>query len=591
MTDSASEKRDGLGGENIGEPLLDKTSALLAVFVPVTLVFVATSRPEEVGSPSFVIYSLSSALLLWVAFHRRSGPRRRAIGLTLALLGIQAAAVGLLGYVVGSFGAGFLAVMAAGVFLSVRAAVATLASSTAIMAAFAFLFAGEVLASPFETSAVDPAVLRNGLRYSFTYATIAGVVTIGASLMIQRLSRSLAESRRALQQAEESDAERRRLEEAMHHAQKLETLGRLAGGIAHDFNNMLTVILTSAVLIKRDPAEVDSLIDDLISATVRSSEMTKQLLAFGRTRAIGVVALDLHSVIERFLPLLGRLVRDDFGVKLDFAAEEHTVLADRILLEQILLNLVINAEQATAGPGTVVVSTSTDAPSGESGSWVCLRVVDEGGGMSEEVRDNVFEPLFSTKEGGGTGLGLATVKSAAKTCGGVVSVRSELGEGSVFSVFLPTVSGRTVTSFVPAAAPEAPPIDGPILVVDDDELVRASIIRILAAHGYGTVGADGVKAAVRAFHESPRPISLLVSDVVLADGSGPEVVSRLREADRRLPVVYVSGHTAGILEERGVPEHDQVVRKPFAVEELLGAMASALDHAHEPSSEPEQEAC
>ena len=291
--------------------------------------------------------------------------------------------------------------------------------------------------------------------------------------------------------------EQRRLEEQFQQAQKLESVGRLAGGIAHDFNNLLTIILSSTEALKEQVGEHDlqSLedVEQIHAAGERARDLTRQLLSFARKQLVAPVTLDLNSVVRANQRMLGRLLGEDVDLRVKLQAGLWSVHADPSQVDQVILNLAVNARDAMPKGGPLTIETRNRSVAGEEvqpgsdlhpGDWVQLLVQDSGAGMTAEVRSHLFEPFFTTKEQGkGTGLGLATVYGIVSQAGGHIHVVSEPGKGATFQVCLPRGAG-SASQPQPQAAPASTRGTERILVVEDDALVRAAIVRMLAAEGY-----------------------------------------------------------------------------------------------------------
>ncbi|MFT3912859.1 MAG: PAS domain S-box protein [Anaeromyxobacteraceae bacterium] len=379
----------------------------------------------------------------------------------------------------------------------------------------------------------------------------------------------------------------RSLEQQMRQAQKLESIGRLAGGVAHDFNNVLTVILSSASVMREDLAERGTVSSDDVKeiedAGNRARELTRHLLAFARKSVLTPVVLDLGKLVLSGEKMLRRLIGEDVKLVVEVEPGLWNVHADPGAIDQALMNLVVNARDAMPDGGRLVVSLrNTRSPEGppaaHAGDWVGLSVRDSGVGMPPDVVAHLFEPLFTTKEAGkGTGLGLATVHGIATQAGGHVHVESTPGQGSTFSICLPRCRED-----VAAAAPAAPRPSGQgtetVLVVEDDELVRTVAVRTLARAGYRVLEAAGGADAMAVAGRHPGPIDLVVTDVVLQGASGPEVAAALAALRPGLRVVYVSGHELELLSRRGVLATDvPFLAKPFSAEALAARVRAALD--------------
>ena len=384
--------------------------------------------------------------------------------------------------------------------------------------------------------------------------------------------------------------EQRRLADQLRQAQKMEAVGQLAGGVSHDFNNILTVILASADtamqhLPPAHPSHAD--VAEIREAALRASELTRQLLAFSRRQVMLPQVLDLHQLIGNLQRMLRRLIREDVALHIEAAAPNPIVRADPAQLEQVLINLVVNARDAMPSGGHLTVRTDNlelgDPEPGQpvavpAGSYVLLTVSDTGTGMDERTLARIFDPFFTTKAAGaGTGLGLATVYGIVKQSGGWIWARSEPGAGTVFSVYLPR--SRDAAQPVRVAAAVASPTAGTetVLLVEDDAAVQDVTRGILASHGYTVlVAADGVDAIGKA-GAFPGPIHLLLTDVVMPRMGGHELVERLAALRPETRVVFTSAHPDDAVVRDLVTTRALYLPKPFSMEALLGKVREALD--------------
>jgi PAS domain S-box-containing protein len=392
--------------------------------------------------------------------------------------------------------------------------------------------------------------------------------------------------------------ERKRTEAQLRQAQKLESVGRLAGGVAHDFNNLLTVVLSCATALKEDavagrPASLEE-VDEVHAAGIRARDLTRQLLAFARKQVIAPVRLDLNEVVRASVALLRRVLGEDVELSVETAAGLWPVRGDVGQLEQVLVNLAVNARDAMPDGGRLAISTSNatlarDEPGDggrRAGQWVQLTVADAGTGLSPEARAHLFEPFFTTKPvGKGTGLGLATVYGIVQQNGGHLSVESEAGRGTSVRVCLPrdldgahddapAAPGATR----PEAPQAAPGCAETILVVEDDAQVRHVTVRTLVRAGYRVLEAGGGAAALAASRQERGRIHLVVSDVVMPGQSGPEVADALTRERAGLKVLFVSGHAEEVVTHRGVLEPGvNLLPKPFTPEALLARVRRTLD--------------
>jgi PAS domain S-box-containing protein len=389
---------------------------------------------------------------------------------------------------------------------------------------------------------------------------------------------------------------RKRTEAQLRQAQKLESIGRLAGGIAHDFNNLLTVVLSCASALEEDaragrPAQLEE-VQEVRAAGIRARDLTRQLLAFARKQVIAPVRLDLGEVVRASEGLLRRVLGEDVALSVELAPGLWPTRGDGGQLEQVLMNLAVNARDAMPTGGSLRISTANvSAPPREAaeggppaGDWVCLTVRDAGTGLSPEAQAHLFEPFFTTKPvGQGTGLGLATVYGIVDQSGGHVQVESAPGRGTTVRLFLPRDTGGgasavPATSSGPASGHPAPAGAETILLVEDDAQVRAVTLRTLRQAGYRVLVADGGPSALSVSRQEEAPIHLVVSDVVMPGPSGPEVVAALARERSGLKVLFVSGHAEEAVARRGVLDPARnLLPKPFTPEDLLDRVRRVLD--------------
>ena len=372
-------------------------------------------------------------------------------------------------------------------------------------------------------------------------------------------------------------SERKRLDEQLRHAHKMEAIGRLAGGIAHDFNNLLTGIRGYAELLTQQlatDAPARDAAQHILRAALRAAALTGQLLAFTRRQPTRATVLVLDDEVRQLAALLRRIIGGDVALELDLGAAGARVRADAGQLEQVILNLAVNARDAMPRGGQLTIATALVAGPDGRGA-VRLSLVDTGAGMTEEVRTRMFEPFYTTKEvGRGTGLGLSIVYGIVEQAGGTIRVESEPGRGTRFHIVLPLVDEPVA----PPAPPEpaaAPRGSETVLVVEDDESVRDFVELVLRGAGYRVlVAEDGVRA-LEVAAASAQPIDLLLSDIVMPRLDGHGLAAQLTRARPALAVMHMSGYP-GI--SRGEPGRDRpFLQKPFSPEELLRAVRAALD--------------
>jgi PAS domain S-box-containing protein len=389
----------------------------------------------------------------------------------------------------------------------------------------------------------------------------------------------------------EDITDRRTVESQARQANKMDALGRLASGIAHDFNNLLTVILGFAEIVNEDAAVADKHGKDLgeiIQAAQRATGLTKQLLAFSRQQVLHTTPLDVNGLISGMTGMLRMLIGENIEVTLALAPDLPLALADRGQLEQVVMNLVVNARDAMPRGGRVTIETK-DVDVGESsfheevvmeGRYVMLAIADTGDGMSKETQQRLFEPFFTTKETGkGTGLGLSTTYGIVKQSKGYIWVYSEPGRGTTFKVYLPRSDrGAPAPVLAPGVAAPVKRASETVLLVEDEAGVRYLSKRILTNAGYHVLEASNGDDAERVFAGHADSIALLVTDVVMPGCGGPELLSRLKAHAPGLRVLYMSGYTeqsAAYL--KGIDGDLPFVQKPFTAEELVRQVRGALD--------------
>lgn len=376
----------------------------------------------------------------------------------------------------------------------------------------------------------------------------------------------------------------RQMEAQLRQSQKIEAVGRLAGGIAHDFNNLLTVITGYTVLALQSeglsPTAHDQ-IESVQKAADRAAELTRQLLAYSRRQTLHLRVVNLNDVVAAMLPMLRRVISEDIELQTIFTPHTSPVRADITQLEQVVLNLVINARDAMPRGGRIVIETADFVVaepladhSGDlqPGRYVRLAVTDNGVGMTDEVKAHLFEPFFTTKgPGKGTGLGLATCYGIIEQSGGHIRAYSEVGQGSVFKIYLPAVDAPVeVTAPASDGSPQFLGTET-ILLVEDETLVRELAAYVLREAGYVVIEAGHGREALELVQAVPeRKIDLVVSDLVMPHMDGQQMMESLWQLCPKLPVLFVSGYTHDVLASRDVLTRDQdFLEKPFSPSRLL----------------------
>jgi PAS domain S-box-containing protein len=381
--------------------------------------------------------------------------------------------------------------------------------------------------------------------------------------------------------------ERAHLEDQLRQIQKTEAIGRLAGGVAHDFNNLLTGIsgycdLGLAALNGGNENATESL-TEIRHAAEQAAGLTQQLLAFGRKQALSPEVLDLNEILSEDGSMLQRLLGHDIAVETRLESTLGAVLADRTQVGQVLMNLAVNARDAMPDGGRLVLETenvelaepASTYAGVEPGSYVRLTVSDDGVGMTPEVREKIFDPFFTTKDlGRGTGLGLSTVQGIVQQSKGGMTVDSEPGAGTTFTIYLPAVNATPAPRKESAAT--ITPGSGTILVVEDEAIVRRLMRKVLESAGYTVVEADHPARALE-IARGDTPIDLVVTDVVMPEMNGAELALRIHEHRPQLRVLYTSGYTRGAVSERGVIAlGDEFLQKPYSNRALTDKISTLL---------------
>ena len=395
----------------------------------------------------------------------------------------------------------------------------------------------------------------------------------------------------------QSEEEQDRLQRQLNQAQKMESVGRLAGGVAHDFNNMLGVIMGHAEMALEALGPGDSVSEDLQEirkAAERSADLVRHLLAFARRQTIAPRVMDLNETIERMLKMLRRLMGENIDLVWKPGSNLWPVKMDPAQVDQIMVNLCVNARDAIAAEGGITIETERATlnddysmlhPEVSAGDYVILTVADNGCGMAGEVLDKIFDPFFTTKEvGKGTGLGLPTVYGIVRQNDGFVDVESKPGSGTVFRIYIPRYKGEN----------RAEPIRNPreairggnetVLLVEDDASILSLAGKMLERFGYRVLTAESPADALNIAGKHEDGIDLLVTDVVMPGSNGRDLSEKLLSLYPRLKTIFMSGYTADIIANHGVLEDGvDFVNKPFSMEELAGKVRETLDRKVGPS--------
>jgi two-component system cell cycle sensor histidine kinase/response regulator CckA len=418
-------------------------------------------------------------------------------------------------------------------------------------------------------------VTKQGVRIPLELSTRL-IFQMGKPVAVQGIARDITE--------------RRRIESHLVQSQKMEAIGRLAGGVAHDFNNLLTVIAGYSQWMVDDlpkDSEFAESASEILLAANRAAALTNQLLAFSRNQVIQPVIVNLNSLVAELDPMLRRVIGEDIEMTAVMSPDLGLVKADPGQIEQVILNLVVNARDAMPTGGKLAIETA-NAEIDESyarlhldcppGPYIMLTVSDSGCGIDDRVKPHIFDPFFTTKETGkGTGLGLSTVYGIVKQCGGCVRVESEPGAGALFTLYFPRVAGAVLASGTSRRGSRKGGSET-ILLVEDEAAVRRIAAGRLLRLGYTVLQAANGRTALKMLEEYTHPIHLLLTDVVMPDLSGRELAAQLKAARRDLKVLFMSGYAGDVIVQRGLLEPGTAyMQKPFSLDTLAGKVRDLLD--------------
>jgi PAS domain S-box-containing protein len=393
------------------------------------------------------------------------------------------------------------------------------------------------------------------------------------------------------------EQERRALETQLQQSQKLESVGRLAGGVAHDFNNMLAVIIgyTELILDETPPnTDIYQSLEEIFQAAERAKGLTRQLLAFARKQVLEMTTLNINTVITDFSKMIKRLIGEDVTIKLLLQNDLPDIIADSAMMEQILMNLAVNARDAMPDGGILTIETrEVSLEQGYAaakidvipGDYLMLAVTDTGHGMDEQTRERIFEPFFTTKESGkGTGLGLSTVYGIAKQHGGHIWVYSEPGYGTIFKIYFPLSHTEVKTRTKQVDAAPIPAQGETILVVEDETKLRAFFCSVLSKLGYRVLSAESPAEARLIGMQHQGHIDLMLTDVVMPEMNGKALYEILAPYNPDMQVVFMSGYTENVIAQRGVlQEGINFIQKPFSINQLAAKLSSVLAFARQSS--------
>ncbi|HEV8303825.1 MAG TPA: CHASE domain-containing protein [Gemmatimonadales bacterium] len=447
--------------------------------------------------------------------------------------------------------------------------------------------------------------LAGGMLFTALLGALLLIAT-GNALVVERLgTQRLAELSQANELLQREIVERTQMEARLRHseaqlrqAQKMEAVGRLAGGVAHDFNNLLTAILGYGAIVRDSLPAAGSAREDMeeiIKAGQHAARLTQQLLAFSRKQVLQPRTLDLNEVVRRMEKMLRRLIRENVEIQLRTGDTQAWFRADPLQVEQVMMNLVVNASDSMPEGGTLTLEAGLVAqdaepaarpdrigpgggPSGPSGPYVMLRVSDTGVGMDEETQSHIFEPFFTTKaQGKGTGLGLSTVYGIVQQSRGWITVDSRVGRGSTFTVYFPATAAEAESAVRPAAPARAAGSET-ILLVEDEDAVRTLARKALERRGYEVLEARHGEEGIDVSRNHGDRIDLVVTDIIMPRLGGPEMVERLRIERPELKVLYVSGYSPVAIEIHGVRgENSAFIAKPFTPDSLISGVQALLN--------------
>lgn len=385
-------------------------------------------------------------------------------------------------------------------------------------------------------------------------------------------------------------------EEQLRQSQKMEAIGKLAGGIAHDFNNLLTAIMGYSDFIMQQnelSQHVRQSLDEIKKASERAGFLTRQLLAFSRKQVIQISVIDVNTIIMDLHKLLLRLIGEDIDLKTKLKSASSKVKGDPGQISQVIMNLVVNARDAMQNGGELIISTrdfhltESDASAFSDlapGNYLVISVSDTGCGMSPEVQSHIFEPFFTTKEAGkGTGLGLSTVYGIVKQCGGTIRIESQAGHGSRFDVYLPQSDDTSSPDIPSIPAPLIHSARGTILLAEDETTVRLLIREVLSSLGYEVLETSNGVEALQAIEHHQKPISLLITDVVMPRMNGPELAQKIRLKQPDLAILFISGYADDAVEKINISSA-AFLPKPFTVENLVRKIRETISLSPQPNS-------
>ncbi len=398
---------------------------------------------------------------------------------------------------------------------------------------------------------------------------------------------------RDITKRKQAEDERQIAQEQLFQSQKMEVVGKLAGGIAHDFNNLLTAINGYSDLALKKLNNDSNVYDDIKvirDCGERAARLTKQLLGFSRKQITEKRNIDLNNTIIELEKMLKRLIGDEITMETDFQSSSCMIFADKSQIEQVLVNLVVNARDAIKGYGKIIISTTKELLTEEfikqhnldaSYEYIMISILDTGTGMSKEIQEKIFEPFFTTKEvGKGTGLGLSTVFGIVKQNGGVILVESEEDRGSEFKIYLPQIIAEIDEDEIAKTdIGSLPTGNETILLVDDEDSIRDFLSEILEEHGYKVINASNGKEGLRKFKEINDKIHLLISDIIMPKMGGQELANELRKLQPDIKILFISGNVNNdFIKEQSPDSNVSFLHKPFTYDSIMSKIRKILDN-------------
>jgi signal transduction histidine kinase/CheY-like chemotaxis protein len=566
----------------------------LLVFAGAAIIAAVTvwaSGPELAPSPAWILVGVSLAVSWVWGLSRVPGAMAAAAGAVAVIFSQQSAQPFVAPALSAAVAVGIAPVIAAWLrhrlriddyLLQPRGAWSVVAIAVAVSAVAAALMV---------LGGADDHVGRAIIRCSLSILTLVPVTVLGAptTFVVQ-----------VLRERDEAQARQRQVEDQLRHSQKMEAMGRLTSSVAHDFNNLLTAIIGYSDLLLRGVSLNDQRrgdIEQIGRAASRATDLTRQMLTFSRRRSDPSSAINVNTALQKLSPMLRRVMNEDINLTLLPRATGGFTRIDGGQLEQVLMNLAVNARDAMPRGGRLTIETAdltladsrlSDGIRLPAGDYVSITVTDSGVGMPPEVRARVFEPYFTTKEvGKGTGLGLSTVYGIIRQADGDIELTSEPGVGTTFRVLLPRVDGTEAENGATTTLP-LPGGTEQVLLVEDDPGVRRLIKSMLLSVGYSVLEASSGRAAIALGSDETRQIDLLMCDVILGDMSGPAVAEALRALRPNLKTLYTSGYTDDVIARTGALDHERYfVRKPFTPLELTERIRLVLDEAAASAPSPD----